>query len=339
MAKTYLGIDIGYDRLKLALVSGRQVKKTASVQMPANLVKEGRVVSVETMGELIRKSMKENGIRANYAAIALPNEAVFVRTLTVPQMNADQLSYNVSYEFRDYINDELKNYVFDYAMISTPEQIRNQPQKTDENGAPIPPTMDILAVAAPSSLIEDSRAILRKAGLRMKKAAPAVCAYIALIRQLQAGPQQEYCILDLGYNAIRMYMFAGETHTATRVLEIGLSGIDNAIADAYNVDVHLAHTYLLTNNDGCQNKDFCVNAFTNISVELMRAMNFYRFNNPDSQLNDIWLCGGGAIIPALRNAISQSLDMNIHEAAELIYRGDQIPDCHSFVQAIGIAQY
>ncbi|MBQ9543815.1 MAG: pilus assembly protein PilM [Clostridia bacterium] len=339
MAKNYLGIDIGYDRLKLALVNGRTVKKTASVQMPTNLIKDGRVVSVETMGELIRKSMKDNGIHANYAALALPNEAVFVRTLTVPQMTADQLSYNVSYEFKDYISDELKNYVFDYAMISTPEQLRNQPARTDENGAPLPPMMDVLAVAAPGSLIDDSRAILRKAGLRMKKAAPAVCSYIALIRALNGGMYREYCILDLGYNAIRMYMFAGEAHTATRVLEIGLSGIDNVIADAYNVDVHLAHTYLLTNNDGCQNKDFCVNAFSNISVELMRAMNFYRFNNPDSQLNDVWLCGGGAVIPALRNAIAQALDMNIHDASELIYKGNEIPNCHSFVQAIGIAQY
>ena len=28
MAKTVLGIDVGYDSLKLALVKGRQVKKT-----------------------------------------------------------------------------------------------------------------------------------------------------------------------------------------------------------------------------------------------------------------------------------------------------------------------
>ena len=339
MAKTYLGIDIGYDRLKLALVNGKQVKKTVCVPMPTNLVKEGMVVSRETMGELIRKTMKDNGIRANYAAISFPNEAVFVRTLNVPQMSGDQLSYNVSYEFRDYITDELKNYVFDYAMISTPEDLKAQEPKTDENGTPIPATMDILAVAAPKTLIDESRAMLRKAGLRMKKAAPAVCSFIALIREQKESESREYCILDLGYNAVRMYMFTGERNTATRELEIGLSSIDNAIADAYNVDVHLAHTYLLTNNDGCQDSEVCVNAFNNIAVELMRAVNFYRFNNPDSQLADIWLCGGGAVIPALKKSISETLDMTIHDASELVYHGDSIDDCHSFVQAIGAAMY
>ena len=66
--KSYLGIDIGYDNMKLALVHGDQVKKTAVVPVPQKLIKEGRVVSPETMGELIRDSMKKYGIRCHDAA-------------------------------------------------------------------------------------------------------------------------------------------------------------------------------------------------------------------------------------------------------------------------------
>lgn len=45
--------------------------------------------------------------------------------------------------------------------------------------------MDLFAVAAPVSLLEESRDMLRKAGLRMTKAAPAVCSYMSLIRGLE----------------------------------------------------------------------------------------------------------------------------------------------------------
>ena len=38
MAKTILGIDIGYDNMKLALVQGRKVLRTVSVSMPKHLV-------------------------------------------------------------------------------------------------------------------------------------------------------------------------------------------------------------------------------------------------------------------------------------------------------------
>ena len=345
MAKSVLGIDIGYDRLKLALVNGKKIRKAVSVAMPKKLMREGRVVSQETMGELIRTTMRENGIHANSAAIVFNNETVFVRNVVVPEMTADQLIYNLPYEFRDYITDELKNYVFDYAML--PAEESEAPAEgetgteagTEAEESRAARTMELMAVAAPTALLDESRAIVRKAGLKLVKAGPVVSSYIALIRNMEDSFRPEggeYCILDLGYRSIRMDMFRGDRHMVTRELEVGLSQIDDVIADACNVDVHLAHTYLLTNYDDCQNKDYCLSAFNNIAVELMRALNFYRFSNPDSHLNDIWLCGGGAEIMPLRSAISETLDLNLHDAHELIPGGVSFEECGALVQAIGI---
>ena len=53
MAKTILGVDIGYDNMKLALVEGRKVLRTIAVPMPKQLVRDGYIVSAESMGELI----------------------------------------------------------------------------------------------------------------------------------------------------------------------------------------------------------------------------------------------------------------------------------------------
>ena len=345
MAKTILGVDIGSDNLKLVLMNKGHVKKYAMVPVPNALVKDYRSVSVETMGELIRNTMKENGIRCKDAAIVFANETVFVRTVVTPQMTTDQLKYNLPFEFRDYITDELKDYVFDYAMISTPEEMaqsqkdaqqeENAPEGEEEQGGA---TMELLACAAPVSLVSESRDLLRKAGLRMVKAAPTVSCYISLIRAMEKRGQGfgEYCILDLGYQTIRMNMFKGERHMVSRILEMGLSTLDEVIADTYNVDVHLAHTYLLNNFDKCQEKEACVNAYGNIAVELMRALNFYRFSNPDSQINDIWLCGGGAVITPLRQAIADTLDLTIHQASELVPGGEALEHCYELVQAIGV---
>ena len=332
MAKSFLGVDIGYDSLKLALVNGEKVRKSAVVPMPNNLVKEGRVVSTETMGELLRSTMKEYGIHCRNAAIVLPNETVYVRNATMPQMSVDQLKYNLPFEFRDYITDELKDYVYDYAMITTPEEMEAE---SDEEGGR---SMELMAAAAPRTLLEESAELLRKAGLKMLKAVPAVCCYQSLIRRLEAkrGSASEYCILDLGYQAIRMYMFHGDRHVVTRVLEIGMSSLDQVLADAHNVDIHLAHTYLLTNHENCQQQEVCRNAYGNIAVELMRALNFYRFSNPDSQLGDVWLCGGGAVIEPLRSAIADTLDMRLHSASELVPGGESLEDCNALIQAIGV---
>ena len=339
MAKTILGVDIGYDSLKLALVNGTQVRKTAIIPMPQHLVREGRVVSTETMGELIRRSMKENGIRCGRAAIALPNETVFIRGVTMPQMTVDQLEYNLPFEFRDYITEELKDYYYDYAMISTPEELAISAGESGGEEALAGGSMDLMAVAAPKTLIEESRELLHKAGLKMVKAAPTVSAYQALIRATQGKDEEprEYCILDLGYQAIRMYMFHGDKHMVTRVLEIGMNSLDQVISEAYSVDIHLAHTYLLSNYENCRNGETCMNAYGNITVELMRALNFYRFSNPDSHLQDIWVCGGGAVIEPLRQSIAETLDLKIHFADELIPGSAAVENDYALLQAIGIA--
>ncbi len=374
MAKV-LGIDIGYDTVKLALVSGKQVKKTAIASMPKRLMRDGRLASPEAMGELLAQTMKQNGIHCSSAAVAFSNEAVFVRNVTMPVMGSEQLSLNLPYEFRDYITEELKNYIFDYAMLSDAASAvkektaaveakkEKKPKKEKQNAleafesqaetvaavaaeesgeASAGATMDMLAVAAPVSLMEETRLMLRKAGMKLTKAAPVVCSYVGLIRSMDSSKRPangEYCFLDLGFQSIRMYMFKGDRHEVTRVLETGLSVVDAAIADAYNVDEHLAHTYVVNNFEDCQSKEICVNAFNNIAVELMRALNFYRFSNPESTLSDIWLCGGGAYITPLVAAIESGLEgMKIHSAEELLPGGRLLGDSNALVQAIGITQ-
>ena len=350
MAKTILGVDIGYDNLKLALVAGDTVKKTASVPMPRNMVRDGQIVSVESVGEMIRAAMKEHGLRARGAAFAFSNESVYVKSVTMPLMTADQLEYNLPFEFRDYITGEIRDYTFDYGMYSTDFKAE-EPAAADSGfqGAALesapteglysaPPTMDMLAVAAPRTVVEEARAIMRKAGLKLVKAAPALSAYMQMIRRKEAkntGAPHWYCILDLGYQSVRMYIFHGERHIVTRVLDIGLSVLDQVIADLYGVDIHLAHTYLMTGYDHCTSRQECLNSYDNIATELMRALNFLRFSNPDGNIEDAWLLGGGAKILPLQQAIADTLDLQIHPASDLL-PGGNIQDAETFIEAIGI---
>ncbi len=343
MAKTILGVDIGHDQLKLALVKGKKVIKTASAEMPENLLKEGRITSRETMSDFIKAAMKKNGIRANHAAFVLPNETVFVKDVSMPLMTVDQLEYNLPFEFNDYITGEPRNYAFDYAVLDINDPSEEQ-KSADLTGTEADadmdaaPTMDLMAVGVQKEVLEDTQVTLRKAGLRLIKSAPSVCSYISLIRAQSEKLEkvaEEYAILDLGFNAIRMYMFKGDRHLATRVLEIGMSSLDNVLMDAYGVDVHLAHTYLMSNFENCQQREECIATYENIAVELMRALNFYRFSNPDSALSDMWLCGGGVIKP-LVDSMGEMLDITLHPAEELIPDGSGIENCNTYAQAIGI---
>ena len=256
LPRTLLGVDMGYDSLKLSLCRNGRVRKVATVAMPKNFLKEGRVVSTEAMGDFIRASMRQNGMRgAANAAVILPNESAFVREVTMPLMSAEQLMINIPYEFNDYITDELKGYVFDYAMISTPEDMERErlaalagnPETEGADGEgedaeERSPSMDLMISAVQTTVLDDLKRVMSKAGLKLVKAAPAICAYISLIRNAQKrngerNSTKEYCILDLGFQSVRMYMFRGERHVVTRILETGLSALDEAIADAVDASI------------------------------------------------------------------------------------------------------
>ena len=322
-----IGIDIGANRLKLVLSNGKKIKKIVAADMPENLVKEGEVVSLETMGEFLRDTIKANHLSAPGAAVVLHGERIYMKNVTMPIMTTPQLVYNLPFEFRDFITEELKDYMFDYAMDSVDEEAG---------------TMSMLAAAVPKEIVENYRLILRKAGLKMKKAAPILSCYQGVLRQHEKKKSApgDYCILDLGYTHTRMDVFHGTSYNSTNELEVGISGIVTAVAEMMSVDEHIAHTYLMNNYQDCQNSDTCKNAYENMSVSLMRTMNFLRYSNPDAAFEKIYLCGGGGSIDPLRSAIEESMDMEVHFAWDLFddKGGVKAEEGASFVLAAGILE-
>ena len=306
MAKTCLGIDIGREQLKLVLMKGEKILKNVSVQMPDGLFKEGRVVSVETTAELIRKAMKEHKIRCRDAAAVVPYGVCYLRNVSMPKMTHEQMMYNLPYEFRDYITDELKHYAYDYIQYQNAQQ-------GDE----------ILAVAVAMDTLEDLRLVTRKAGLKLKMAAPEVSAceallYRYLLKHPELDQEKEYGVLDLGSNSSRLMIYKGYRHQVTRTVEQGIDRVEEMLAEHNHIDIHLAQAWLMNNHEDCVNSQPCQEAFSQISVEIMRALNFYQFSNPGSQLEDIWVCGSNVITEAMKKRLRENVDVNIWDADQLL---------------------
>lgn len=331
MAKSILGVDIGHDSLKLVLIEKGVVEKVVIGQMPENMISEGSIVSPEAMGETIKALMKANKIRCKNAAIVLNDQISIIRTIQMPKMTESQLLYNIPYEFKDYITEETSKYLFDYAMLSDEleqeeevvesedESIYGYSYQENSDGESSRNYMEVLGVAVLKSELENIRFTLKKAGLKMLCAAPAISGYASIIRKLQQKEsKKEYCFLDIGFNAIRMHIFEGDAFKVTRELESGLSLLMDVIADEYNVDRHLAHTYMITNYDSCLENRICEQVYYNINTEIMRVIHFYQFSNPDSNLREIYLCGGGSSVNSLYQIISDTDEIIVRRAEELM---------------------
>lgn len=339
MANTILGIDIGSCTLKLALCRGSDILKLAEEHMPDNLVHDGRVVSAEALSEFIKASLKKNRIRARRCAVILPASQVFVRQTELPAMTDEELHINLPYEFRDFITDERDKYFYDYYVIST---------ENGENGQPV--KMTLMTAAAAKELISQYNDLCRWAGLKLVTAVPAEMALVNLIRRAQAesakpadAPKKakgkkkkdaadatppeaavpapggdEQCFIDLGHSGTRIFFFQGDRFDAVRSAELGGQSLDNALSEALGVDPHIALTRKEANTDGELDSPEAAELFRSISTEIMRAVNFYSYNNPGSDLSLGWFCGGGSRISALCGDIAETLNISLAPITGLI---------------------
>lgn len=312
MSNTMLGLDIGSSSMKLALISGHTIRDLAVEPLPENLVRDGHVLSTDALAGVLKEAMKSHGFKAKNCALVLPPDMALARRLSVPYMTVDQLLVNLPYEFHDYIQKEKDLFFYDYAVVG---------EEMDEDEDGDGKKLDLMAAAVRKDIIATYREVLGKAGLKLRIALPDCFTYRNLIRVYEKTHQEhpsEYGFVDLGHNAIRLHIYHGPAYETTRVIDYGGASLDALIADRLDVDLHVAANYKQTNYDNAHELDDCKDLYSRIAVELMRAVNFYGFNNPDSDLQDLYFSGGLSEISALMGVIRETLGLSLHEISELI---------------------
>lgn len=299
-----IGFDFGGRFLHAAVREGGEIREVITEPIPEGMIHEGRILSYEAMSDFLKEQKRAKGIRAKSAAIALPPSLCYCRRTTVPYMTEAQLRFNLPYEFREFITGDKNDYYYDYAVIEV---------IPDETGAPH--EIEIVASAASKELIRSYEAMFRRAGFALKTVIPEEMAYVNLIRRGK-NEKHAHCILDLGHTGIRLYIYNGDRYESVRALDTGCSDVTSAVADHFGIDVHMAETYLEENYEDSTSLPECESIYSDIAIEVLKAVNFYHFNNRDSELMHIHVCGGGARNAELAAALSSSLNIPICDMSE-----------------------
>lgn len=308
MSRSIIGLDFGSCALKAAVWDGRKITKLVEEPMPDQMVRGGVVTSPEAMADFLKRVLKENRISVRRAAVLLPASRVFVQISELPAMTQNQLKLNLPYEFRDFISENRENYFYDYAVMDT---------QTDEAGTP--KTMRLLAAAASKETVRDYYNLCRWAGLKLVTAIPAEMAYTNLLRRFapKDGPQ-EVCIVDCGHVGHRVFFYSHDQFETVRAGEQGGAGLDAALADLLDTDIHIAHVRKEANVqqelDMPQVRDYLQETLR----DAQRAVNFYHFSNPDRQLEVGYFCGGSSRIPFLQEELESVTELRMRPITELL---------------------
>ncbi|MCH4153770.1 MAG: pilus assembly protein PilM [Saccharofermentans sp.] len=298
MAKSVLGIDIGNFSLKAAEWRGDVLKEFASFELPENLVKSDEVVAFEALGEFIRKEVRKH-FSTRDVALVLPAPVSYVRRLKLPLMTISQLNSNLPYEFHDIVKDDADKYLYDYSVID----------RIQVDGKEY---LDMTAAAVSKELIAKYSDMFRRAGFKLVKISPREISLGHLIQVVSPFEKgKDFATLDLGYETTKVDIFKGGVYDLTRTLDLGVSHIEAAAANVLHCDRHLARIHVRDNTDNVLDSEQVRNIMDEVAVEVMRAVNYYTYENPDNTLENFYVYGGGARLPQYTAAIQSAVPLNL----------------------------
>lgn len=173
-------------------------------------------------------------------------------------------------------------WVYDYAVIG----------KTENGG------LDIMAAAARKPAVEALRETFRRAGIRLDSVIPPEEAYGNLI----SGISGRICIVDLGASAVRLYIYSGGGCEMTQVVDGGCLDAVKAFAEG--------------------DSEFCGAVCRSLAEAVRSRIYFYGLSRPESVPERIYLLGGGASLPPLKEALWQALPVKPSDPRLLFDGGD-----------------
>ncbi len=312
MKNTYLGIDIGSLDIKFAVCSENRIKELVIERLPDNIIRDGNIVSWEVMTDFIKEVIKKHRIRCKYAAVILPESNTYVRRIMMPYMTLDQLKFNLPYEFHDFITDEKDKYFYDYAVLDVVEE---------ENNGNKSKSLDLMAAAVSKEIIERYRHMFKRCGLKLKVAAPESSAYQNIVKKhlelVRSDKPGDYAILNIGHDAVCLWIFTEGKYETGRKIELGLGGVTNVIAEALGIDKHIAEIYQQINQNNVMYSEECMSIYAQIAWEVMRVINFFTYNHPNNTLDTLYCCGGGAKIEPLMKTLDETVDLKVKGLHEL----------------------
>ena len=328
MKKTAVAFDIGESYIKIAQRKGSKIMVEA-VQMPENLIRDGVIQMPNVLTDFLKNLKQEQKLPKGPCGIVVPDEVTVCRPITMPVMTEAQLEVNLPFEFSDYISNDPQRYVYDYAI----QEIRH-----DEEGKPI--EMELMGAVMSKEEVSGYVNIYKNAKMNLRTLIPEEIALGNIMRlALEEGrieKDKEYCIINLGHRSTQVYIYKGDRQTVIRNLHVGNDQIDKVIAENKNVDEFLARTYKNNNYQQILEESFCQEAFGRVAIEIMKVINFYRFNNRETELEDVYFCGGGSNIEGLCATIADTVGMNAKNFMELM-PNDVDKQCNpSGVFAIGV---
>lgn len=331
LAMNSCAIDISDQSIKYGELintsSGPRLGKYGKEKIPEGVVVSGKIEKEDEMIRLLIKIREKENI--HFIRVSLPEEQMYLFTLSVPKMNKENLRDMILLQIEEYIPLKAPDAVFDYDVIN----------EDDKN-------ILIEVVAIASATIDGYLSVFNKAGLvplSFEIEAQAIARAV-----IPSGDSRPTMIVDFGYARTGVSISKNGRVFLTTTLALGGVDLTNMIAKNFSLSFDEAEKmkYEYDLNQGSKAQNIFSAILNGISVlrdELDKQATYWEThnkNNPKQEkIERIILCGGDANLAGLSDYLELSMKVKVENAnvwVNILNTEDAVPKM-SFEESLSYA--
>ena len=295
--RTTVGLDIGTGLVKLAEVGHGgdrpELRRLEVRPMPTGAVVNGEVREPGLAVDCVRELFEEAGVATREVVTALGGHDVFIKRLQVPRVDRAEAGPVVRREAERHVPFDISGMQLDFQILA--------PQGDD-------PHMEVLFVAARRRRVEERVTLLAEAGVGavlVDVEAFALCN--AFSHNYPSAGEDLVALVDCGHDATTINVFHNGAPVLVRDHHFGLRGLAESLARNQGVSLEQA-TEAVGGRRSLPGLDEALDeAAGAVAGGVERAAAFLRARHPGMGLGRVFVCGGGACLPAMVRSLGRRM--------------------------------
>lgn len=294
--RTTVGLDIGTGFVKLAEVGHGgdrpEVRKLRMRPIPAGAVVNGEVIEPARVVDVLRELVDEAGIGTREVVTALGGHDVFIRRVRVPRSNGDGAGPAIRREAARHIP-------FDISEVQTGFQVLGG--ESDSSN------IEVLLVAAKRERVEERVTLLAEAGIGavvLDVESFALCN--ALTHNYPGTSTDLVALVDCGHDATSISVLHDGVPVLVRDHHFGLRGLAESLVQEHGLSPDQASEAVRGGRRPDGFDGVLEEAAGLVGTAIERAAAVLRTRNPGLGVGRVFLCGGGACVPAIVRSLGRT---------------------------------
>lgn len=317
--KSIIGLDIGSKHVKavqLKNVRGSYyLEKLGIATLEPELIVDGSILDSSRVVEAIKGLITSSNIKIKDAAVSLSgHSSVIIKRVSIAQMSEDDLKESIKFEAEQYIPFDIEDVNLDFQILGLADK---------EN------MMDVLVVAAKKDKINEYVNVTRDAGLN-----PVIVDVDAFALEnmfefnYEVKPDENVALVNIGASMININILKGGISAFTRDSAVGGNLHTEALQKEFTLSYANAEKLKQEGAmEGVAKEDVkavLASASEDIIAEISRSFDYFRDTTNYENINEIILCGGGALTAEFVPLLSERSGINVKVAEPL--KNVHIPD-------------